>query len=317
MNKKYAILAGLIFGLGLLLVVQKVEVNHLPKLKKWKDDLTEITVKNNGTEILFSKNGNDWVVGADKFKCDKAVTDELVNSLRDMKISALISETANYNIYELEAAKGIQITAKKDGKVLRDFVIGKNSAGGQKQAYIKLAGKDKIYLVNGLSRTDFTKSVNDYRDKKIFDVPQDAIKEMAVTVGSQKLTLVKQEVEVIKTQAPAEGTAAPAKEEKVKENRWTIAEQSSLELDNYKVEALLASFERVRADGFSSLKKEDLKKVKGSIRVKAYDREITLDIFDKDAYGDYLCSSSESPYVFTIKEWQVNNLLKGSKDLKK
>ncbi len=146
--------------------------------------------KKNKVVRLFKK-GNGWFVDVDSAKADnvpsakmKSLFDELVNIKADRVISR---NPKSWDEYEV-GKKAARIKVVEDGDTTLDLLIGKFSFRQPRTmfTYLRLAGENEIYEVQGFLSMTFNQSVDSWRDKRvifgnsdkwnrlIFDYPADS-----------------------------------------------------------------------------------------------------------------------------------------------
>ena len=74
------------------------------------------------------------------------------------------------------------------------------------------------------------------------------------------------------------------------------------------------SFRTIKADKYPELKKESLKKSVCTLKGRAFDKDILLKLHKQDDENNYICTSSESPYVFTLREFYAKKFFKKISD---
>ena len=102
------------------------------------------------------------------------------------------------------------------------------------------------------------------------------------------------------------GDAGVAKNDSPK---WICKGFEKIKLNDSSIDSLLAVFSPLRASEFpEKIVKENLKNKLCTVYIEGSDRKIELIIYDKKDKGMNLASCSESDYVFTIGNWQLNKL---------
>ncbi len=310
MDKKTLKYIGVVLVLILIIVIKK-NINRfssdLPELTAWEDSIKELTISKNNTTIRVYKKSEKWVIGDNAYPADQKGIENFIKGMKDLKITDLISNKKFYNRFELNPEKAIQIKVSGEKTLLRNILIGKTSAGGR-QAYVKLADAAAVYLASGNLNSDFNKSVDDLRDKKIMEVTASAIESLALKYNNQSYTLVKEKI-----------TAKPAddkKEENKPKEIWVVQNNKGLKLDQKKISSLVNGLGNVSADAYPDEKIKPNQKSLCALKIYAFNKELTLDIFKKLKNDKYLCKSSESDYIFTLSKSKAEGFMKTLKDLK-
>lgn len=294
--------------LYLLLYNKDKKSGDIPKLKGW-DSIDEILITNKNKQIKLYLKDNKWLINKEGYPADKTKVEKLEKILKDLEITDVVSKGHYYEKYNLTNDAGISISATKDGKAKRDLLVGKVSST-YRTTYVKFANDIKIYLADGNLTDEFNKDVDDLRDKQIFQVTRDDIAWFELMYQA-KLTFEKktEEIEV------SQDNKKDKQKEKKKIDKWICKEFTNTEIDKNKVDSFLTSFSPIKADSFSDLKKKDMQGLLCSVKTKLFNKDIDIKIHKKD--GDiYLCSSSESPYVFKLSDWNAKKYFKNIADFK-
>ena len=171
MKKEYLLLVVVIIGLGALLFYQKkgrtnYQLPELPILQKAADRLL-IERAGELTEICLVE--GKWVVGPQQYRADSDRVKKMIAEVKDLKLTALVSERGNYQIYDLVAEKKFKISLFGADQLLREIQIGKNSAS-LRQTYVMLKGDPKVYQALGNLKSNLFSRVADLRDKKVLEI---------------------------------------------------------------------------------------------------------------------------------------------------
>lgn len=320
MNKRIVISLAVIVVLLLYLLIDKQSGSNVPELEQWEGTADELVIKAEDNTIKIVLEGESWLLNEKKFPADKKQIENLEKKLKELMLTDLISAKPHYLRYDLTPEKAMRVTAKRKGAVLRDILIGKKSPTN-KHTYIKFQDKPEIYMASGNLTTDFSKSVPDLRDKEIFKIDKGGIEKISLKYRGRTLTFSKTMVED-KTppdkmkKDPANKPGPPKKEEK-----WVCNEYKGIELDKNKMNGIVGSFNPVRAESFPEMEKKKLRGgAQATLTVTAYKKDIVFEIFSMEQDKNkkrYLCTSSESPYVFTLSEWKAKKYFNTIEDLKK
>ncbi len=312
MNKKIVISLSVIAVLLLyLLLANNKPSKNIPEIEEWVKECTEINIDKKGESLIkIYKKDNKWLVSEAGYPADNAKVKKLETTMKELKITDFVSKGSYYERYDLSPDKAIRVTVKRDDKILRDILLGKKSST-HRNTYVKFSNEKEIYLVSGGLADEFDKEVEEFRDKEIYSVGKDAVGSLELKYKGKKFTFEKIEEEKEEEGKPD----SKVKEKKKKKvEKWVCKEFKRLKLDKKKVDALVNAFSSIKANSFPDIKKKSLKRPVCIIRGRAYNKDITLNIYTKDKDDKHLCSSSESPYVFTMNEWNAKQFFKKISD---
>lgn len=192
MKKEYLILSILILLLSAYLVFHKDSKDHytLPDVKTIDTkDINKISVTFADKTIVFDKKDKDWTLTDNAYLADASKILNMLDSIKGFKLTALVSSQGDVQRYKLDKEHRIHIkVSDASGKTLA-FYIGK-PAPSFNHTFVMLEDDKNIYHANGSFRTDFEMDIDDFRDKKVLEVKEDAIKQFIVKKGEITKALI-------------------------------------------------------------------------------------------------------------------------------
>jgi hypothetical protein len=198
MSKNLKIALGvLVVLLGFIIINNINFTSDIPNVKKIEDNIDSIKIVNNKKTLSIVKKDKKWLIGKENYPADSSAVERMINKVKNIKITDLISKQAFYGTYDLTPVKGTSVTIKTKNKVQRKLLIGKKASTGQ-QTYIRYNDKKSVYLMTGASSQDFMKTVDNLRDKKIFAISKRAIKEFSVNYRGRTFSFYKKMVDIKK-----------------------------------------------------------------------------------------------------------------------
>jgi hypothetical protein len=323
MKKNIIISIVVIVVLAGYLIINKLATKTIVKLPDIKSPITEMVLKKGDGVILIKQEGDSWKVN--EFEGDKNVIANMTNKIKDLKVIDLISDKPHYERYELDSGHAIRVQAKCNGQIVRDVYIGKKGST-YRHTYIRFEGDPKVYLAEDTLDSYFNKTVDDLRNKDIVQLDIAKIEQVKLWYKNATLTLNKTVVEKKKEEddKKQQDKKKDVKEQAVeKEEQWVCKEYPSFKLDNDKIKEMLYTFDPLKAYSFPDIDAKTITGKVASITVTVKDdssqnkEEISLVIHKEFENNRYLCTSSKSPYAFTLDEWRAKRIFKTINDLKK
>ncbi len=314
-KKELIILFVVIVGLSLYLIFRNQDNTHykLPKLAHISGkQISKIEISKQETSIVLNKKDNFWHIGPDEYPANSNKIEKMLDVIEGLSLTALVSESENYNRYDLNDEKKITIKAWEKGAVKRTFDIGK-VASSFRHTFVKLENDDRVYHARGNFINDFDKTVEELRDKTVLAFNQDEIQYVHITKEKTEIEFTRSDipVDVKTTEKPDTATPPPSQVQTI----WKTADGKRG--DKAKIERLLSSLSNLNCHEYiNDSKKEDFSNPICTIELKGT-KEYKLSIFskkDKEA-SDYPAISSENNYPFSLSKSQADNLMKEPNEL--
>ena len=181
MLRKLVLLAGVAL-LALIYVIQLIAGSR-SSVKDFVIDKTfdtiEISSTDNGS-VLLKRYGDFWKVGDEEADSGKAkMISEAARAIKTL--SVISSSTSEDAIERYGFTEGQKITVKvsDNGKEYLSLEVGKDAANGQ-QNYVRVNGKNEIYLASGALRQRFSVKADELKaPKKEEPAPQESTPEEA------------------------------------------------------------------------------------------------------------------------------------------
>lgn len=198
-----------------------------PKILALSENQIEgIRLAKTGSEpIILAKNGDKWMIsGAKPVDADQDAVRSLVSSLATLNADRLIdekpSDLAGFGL--ASPPEEVDVTVK--GGAVNKLLIGSGTPAGS-DAYVKLESSPKVYTIPTSTKSNFDKTTNDLRDKRL------------LTFNSDKVTAVS-----VTSKGPAFEFA------KNGQNEWQITKPKPYRADSAQVDDLLRKLKDAKMD---------------------------------------------------------------------
>jgi len=319
MKKEYIILIILIIGLSAYIGLKKDDQIHyelptIPQMDTTRIDRMEISKA--GRIVVLDKGEKGWTVTDKKFPANPDEIKQILGTLKQIKLSALVSEAKDLARYELDDTHALKVKALADKKELRSVVIGK-TAPSNNHTFIYLDDKDRtVYQANGNFKNQFDKTAADFRNKTVLGFDLDSVKKVTLDKQGKTVTLVK-------APAPEKPQQEPEPEqEKDKTQKVLASEKAAPEKTIWKNEDgsvvdqktmfdLLSSLSKLECQAFMDDDQADrLNEKVPSCKISLEtDNTFILNLFDKNNDQDVEGSCSYTPYAFTLTSYKAEDIV--------
>lgn len=298
MNKKILISVSIIAVLILYIIVANLKhSSDVPDLPVIQAGANEILINREaGVVKLFMKDGK-WVVGDKAYPADPKQVEEIQKRFKEIRLTDLISSKGYYAKYDLTPDKYAEIILKKGDVILRKFKIGKKSSTNR-HTFVRLDDRPEIYLAEGTFDIVLNKSADDFRDREVLKIKTDAVS--AITVDYRGMTFAFSRA---KEKAVIAGKKEAGKAKTPVWGPWTCRGFETVTLDAARVNALVQVLDPLRALSFPDIAKETLAQQICEVRIRAYNKDIILTVYNKD--NTYVAATSEYPYVFEVDKYTI------------
>jgi hypothetical protein len=317
LKKEYFILTAILAALVLYLALHRSNRTHyqLPELPAVPEkQISKLEITSAGKSIVLNKKDDKWSIEPKGYPADPAKVKSMLNVIEKLKLTALVSESKNYERYDLGNDKKIHVKAWTGKTLGRDFYIGKTAPTFQ-HTFVELSDDPNVYHAREDFRRKFDQSVNDLRDKTVLSYAQNTIGEITLAHDKKIVSLYRKEIP--ESGAGKKETAVKASKEPTTKIVWENTKGRMA--DPSKVSRLLSFLNRLECEAYiDDSKKEDFKNPIYTVSLKG-ETEYSLSIFDKKDKKDknYSAVSSENDYPFTLSESQVDGIKSKIDDLLK
>ncbi len=255
----------------------------LPKISRHQVDSVRIA-RAGDTTVLVRLDSATWRVNG--HPASSTAVNDLLVALEDSAPAAeLIAERpASHAGLGVDSAGGARVQILAKGKVLADLVSGRRTRdldGG----YLRYAGKNETYAVQGRLAEMFGRNSDDWRDHRIAAVPGDSVGSVEVTRGHRSYTLKR------------DGKA------------WALAPGGKA--DSAAVAGLLGALSQVEATGFANGAQADSAKfTPAERRIRVLRKNgtplLTL-LFDSTASGFWVRPDTGRT-IYRMESWTADRL---------
>ncbi len=295
MKKEYLILILLILLFIAYLFFKTENRDHftLPAVTTVNpSEITGITVEQKGRAIRFIKKDKHWVVTDKEYPAHEPSINNMLDTLKNLKLTALISQQKDFMRYELDDAGRMRVQVRKGENPIFELFVGK-TAPSFNHTFVMLSGDTNIYHAQGNFRSHFDKTLDDFRDKKVMAFQEDSIRRISITHGDLSKTLTSEET-------------------KDKENTSALwHSEDGTAVDAPTVSDLLSTLSSLECRSFpESLTSADMTEKLPTCRITLEnDAAMTLTLFQDLTEETVQGVSSTSPYVFELAPYNGNRII--------
>jgi hypothetical protein len=302
MKKQQVILIVLTVALAGYLFFKKDNNTHytLPDIKKIeKNSCFKLTVKSKDKKIILERKNDSWYIKPENFKADNSLVDKMLNTVCNLEITDLASQSKTYSKYKLDDKNGIFVKLEGKEKSLREFTIGK-VASSYSHTFVKLQGDDNIYYAKGNFRRDYDLTKDELRDKTVLSFDEEILT-VSLTDKGKTLEIVRNGFD-------------NKKGEKIKNTSKWVDKEGNV-IDNQDIESLINTLKTLKCDSF--VRKGEEKSISQpvyTVRLKG-SKTYELQILKKQK-EKFLATSSETKYQFYLPKWKVEQIMLDLKKIK-
>lgn len=317
MKKEYLILIILIIGLSAYLVLKKddqvhYELPRIPQVDTARIDRVEISKADR--LVVLNKGEKGWTVTDKKFPANPDEIEQMLGALKEIKLSALVSEAKDLARYDLDDTNAITVRALAGKEMLRSFVIGK-TAPSYNHTFICLDNvlddmDQTVYQANGNFRNQFDKAAADFRDKNVLGFDPDSMKKISLEKQGKTITLVKTQ-DPKKTDQEKDGTKEDLTAENTAPKKAVWKNENDSVVDQKSVSDLLSSLSKLECKAFmDNDTAARLKKSQPSCKISLENhRTFVLSLFNKNDNQDVEGTCSYTPYAFTLTSYKAEDIV--------
>ena len=308
-KKEYIILAVVIIALTVYLVMRssdrtQYQLPDVPQVAA--QEISRLQITRGQAIIVINKKDDKWYIAPDEFPADANKVKDMLNAVEKLTLTALVSESKNYNLYDLNEDKKLNVKAWQGEDLKRDVDLGK-TASSFRHTFVRPAGDERVFHARGNFKNNFDFSVDDLRDKLVLALNPADIKLIQVIKDQQTLTISKSQAPVVVDNTEAEKKSDPGPG--AKKSAWQAADGRPVE--ETAVNQLLNAVSDLRCEKFIiDRQKEDFTSPLFTLQLKG-GQEYSLTIFAKTAEKDtdFPAVSSGSNYPFLLSGSLVDNIL--------
>lgn len=309
-KKEFSILVVVILALALYLIMHTRDRTHytLPEPPHIsKKDISKMEISGPGISIVLNKKDKRWNIAPQGYPADTYKVSMMLDIVEKLTLTALVSESKNYNRYDLDDDKKITVRAWTGKTLIREFEVGK-AAMSCRHTFVKIAGDEGVYHAEGDFRSKFDHTVENLRDRTVLSFEKTDIDEIRITKGQRSMTFSRKEAPVGASAGEETDTESPP----TPETKMVWQGGDGDEVDESRLNRFLTTLSNLRCDKYlDDCKKSDFTNPIYTLCLKGM-REHTLSIFDKRDKDDkdYPAISSTNDYPFVLFERQADDIMK-------
>jgi hypothetical protein len=318
-KKEYLILLFIIAALSVYLALRNKNQTHFELPHPAQADsqkINRIVITKGDRTIELDKKDDQWSIAPKGYAADNIKVRNMVKAAVDLTPTDLISESGNYDRYDLTKDKKINVRAFADKQVVRNFDIGREAPTYQ-HTFALLENDPKVYQVRGRLDDTFNQTIDQLRDRTVVSFDKDDISTLTIEKGTQSLALKLAQAPV-QSQAPAAADAD--KKSEASQQKSTPAKSApqwqdpqGKAVDQAVVNGLLGDFSKFSCARFmADNAAEALKNATWKLTFKGAKGAHTFSVYqpEKEADTELPALSSQSPYAFLIGKSKAENIEK-------
>lgn len=154
----------------------------------------KIEIKNIKGDLVLSKASGEWKIESPyQYRTVSANVEAIVSGLKNLKIESLVSTNPEKkDTYGFTDDNKSEVSVYESGVLKGKFIVGGAAPGGGTSSYIKKPDSENVYLADGIDKNNYFKTdINDWKDKSIISIPQQAVNSIEFSSGGENFTVAK------------------------------------------------------------------------------------------------------------------------------
>jgi hypothetical protein len=244
--------------------------------------IDRIEITSSTGSVTLAREGGRWMLQFPiRYPADESAVREAVGKAGRMELKNLVSSNPDkQHIFQVDSTgtlvrffdRGAERAVFRVGKVGRSF----------RDTYVRGEGSNNVYLADGIITPIFDRKPDDWRDKRVFAVDQDDIRNVRFRYGDTTFTL------------------------SLQDSVWLVDESPA---NSATVTSFLGSVSTLRADTFIDTE------IPLPEPVAILDLDgVEIRFYQSDEENRYRIQTSLASQVFVLNSWRVSQVLKRKPD---
>ncbi len=265
-------------------------------------DITKIEISRQDQVVTLTRRDGGWVVEPQGFAAAPKSVQDMLTALSGLTLTALVAESKNYALYELDEGNRIHVKAWQNDRLGRELYIGK-VAPSFRHTFVRLAEDERVYHAQDNFRFHFTGGPEELRNTSVLSFPRAEITEVEIKQADLKAVFRREA-------AAAQDAAADGKSAGAEENLPPWKRSDGVAADGGRLRQLIAELSDLQCERFlPESDRSGLGRPVYALTLKG-PVEHTLEIFAP--VGDdrrHPAVSSQSDQAFLLAEDQAQRLM--------
>lgn len=309
-KKEYVILILIIAALSAYLLMRSTDRTHyrLPALADLEPGkISKIEISRAGDALVLKKRDNQWYLEPMGYLADTNQVNGMLAVFETLSLAALVSESKDYQRYDLHPAKRITAKAWQQDALMRNLDIGK-AASSFRHTFVKLGDDSRVFQATDNFRGKFEQTPDNLRDRGVLSFTSTDIQAVQLTKGKASAELLRREVPVKPSVSQPEkpDTAPPAAV------KYEWQDRAGKMANDQNLNRLLTTLGSLKCARYiDDRNKDSFSEPIYAVNLKGV-RQHQLEIFaklEKDA-ENYPAVSSGSDYPFLLSDSQAQQIMK-------
>lgn len=139
-------------------------------------NLHQVEIATSNEPVILERQGTQWTVNG--FEADPDKTTQLIEGLKQLEVSALVSQNPDkHSQYDMAAEQGLEVKLIAGTEAVK-LILGGRAVGSG--FYLRLDSSDTVYLVKGIDRSLFENSLDDWRNKQLVKLTAEEIDKIII-----------------------------------------------------------------------------------------------------------------------------------------
>ena len=308
-KKEYIILILIIIGLSAYLLMRSSDrtLYQLPEIEGLQQsEISKIEISQGDNPFIIKKKDNQWYLEPGGYLADKTKVNAMLNVFEAFALTALVSESKDYNRYDLHAEKRITVKAWQQTTLKRNFDIGK-AATSFRHTFVRLNGDSRVFHAEDNFRSKFDFTIDDLRDKTVLSFKTTDIQQVEIIKDALSVKLIRSEIPV----TPVAGQQQKADTAPAAAVKFEWQNEDGQKGNESKLNQLLTTLGDLKcADYINDRQKDTFSAPIYAVKLKGM-QEYQLDIFARLQTNDkkYPAVSSDSDYPFWLSDNQIQQIM--------
>lgn len=309
-KKEHIILVTIISALTIYLILHSQDrtLYRLPDLPVIVGtEISKIEFSKQGSSIELRREADTWQISPQGYLADKTKVKNMLELIEKLSLTALVSESQDFQRYDLTEDKKITVRAWAGKSLKREFEVGKEASSFQ-HTFVKLSGDHRVYHAKKDFRRLFERTVDDLRDKSVLSFDKTEIHEIHITKDEELMVFIRKQ----EHEEESADKKSDAKSDKQPEpgTYWERADKQKSHRVN--MGGILSKLSKLSCTAYIyDRKKNELKDPIYVIKLKGA-KEYILSLFAKmkEDSNEYPAISSENHDPFMLLAWDIKEVIK-------